>query len=316
MTANRPLLLVTGRDGQVARAIRDALPLAGWDVAAVGRPEADLERPETVADAIRAARPAVVVSAAAYTAVDKAEDEPARAHEVNAVAPGVIAAAAADVGAPIIHFSTDYVFDGTKGRPYAEGDPTAPLGVYGATKLAGEVAVAAVNPRHVIVRTAWVASPVGSNFVRTMLRLAAERPSLRVVADQIGAPTFAADIADAVRVIADRVVAMPAASSACYGVFHTSSDGETSWHGFAEAIIEGAAQRGGKAVPVEAIATADYPTRARRPSYSKLSTEKIAQVYGVRPPHWRASLERCLDALIGPVRFADTADVGGRRASS
>lgn len=316
MASPRPLLLVTGRDGQVARAIRDALPAAGWDVAATGRPEADLERPETVAEAIRQARPAIVVSAAAYTAVDKAEDEPDRAHAVNAVAPGLIAAAAAEVGAPIIHFSTDYVFDGTKQSPYVETDPTAPLGVYGATKLAGEAAVAAANPRHVIVRTAWVASPVGSNFVRTMLRLAAERPALRVVADQIGAPTFAADLADAVRIIADRLIAPGTPGSEPYGVFHLSSEGEASWHGFAEAIVAGAARRGGRAVPVEAIATADYPTRARRPAYSKLSSEKIARVYGVRLPHWRASLETCLDVLLRAPHDAGVSHQSARRAAS
>lgn len=316
MAASRPILLVTGRDGQVARAIRDVLPTAGWDVVAIGRPEADLERPETVAEAIRQARPAVVVSAAAYTAVDKAEDEPDRAHAVNAVAPGLIAAAAAEVGAPVIHFSTDYVFDGTKRSPYVEADTTAPLGVYGATKLAGEAAVAAANPRHVIVRTAWVASPVGSNFVRTMLRLSAERPALRVVADQVGAPTFAADLAGAVRAIAEQLIAPAEHSGERFGVFHLSSEGETSWHGFAEAIVAGAARRGREAVPVEAIATADYPTRARRPAYSKLSSEKIARVYGVRLPHWRASLETCLDVLLGAPQDNGVSPLIARRAAS
>lgn len=316
MAPTRPLLLVTGREGQVARAIRDLLPDAGWDVAAIGRPEADLERPEMVAEAIRRARPAVVVSAAAYTAVDKAEDEPLRAQAVNAAAPGHIAAAAAEVGAPVIHFSTDYVFDGTKSTPYVETDSTAPLGVYGASKLAGEAAVAAANPRYVIIRTAWVASPVGSNFLRTMLRLAAERPALRVVADQIGAPTFAADLAGAVRIIADRLVAPAPADGERYGVFHLSSGGETSWHGFAEAIVAGAARRGGKVVPVQAITTADFPTRARRPAYSKLSSEKIARVYAIRLAHWRTGLERCLDTLLGPARAEDTCSDAARRAAT
>jgi dTDP-4-dehydrorhamnose reductase len=291
---------VTGREGQLARAIRELLPAAGWHVEAIGRPEVDLERPGTVADAIRRARPAVVVSAAAYTAVDRAEDEPERAAAVNAVAPGVVAAAAAEVGAPVIHVSTDYVFDGSKRSPYSEADATKPLGVYGATKLAGEVAVAAANPRHVILRTAWVASPVGTNFVRTMLRLAAERPALRVVADQRGAPTFAADLASAVRAVADRLIANPPPGPEHYGIFHIASAGETSWHGFAEAIVDGAARRGVARVPVEAITTAEFPTRARRPAYSKLSSDRIASVYGIRLPHWRDGLERCLDTLIGP----------------
>lgn len=301
MRALRPLLIVTGREGQLARAIREALPAAGWNVEAIGRPEVDLERPDTAADAIRRARPAVVVSAAAYTAVDRAEDEPERAAAVNALAPGVIAAAAAEVGAPVIHFSTDYVFDGSMRSPYSEADATRPLGIYGATKLAGEAAVAAANPRHVILRTAWVASPTGNNFVRTMLRLAAERPMLRVVADQRGAPTFAADLASAVHTVADRLVATPPPGPEHYGIFHIASAGETSWHGFAEAILEGAARRGGPRVPVEAITTAEFPTRARRPAYSKLSGDRIASVYGLRMPHWRDGLERCLDAIIGPV---------------
>lgn len=316
MPAPRPILLVTGRDGQLAHAIRAALPDAGWDVVAIGRPEADLERPETVAEAVRRTRPAVVVSAAAYTAVDKAEDEPDRAHVVNAVAPGLIAAAAADVGAPVIHFSTDYVFDGTKRSPYVETDPTAPIGVYGATKLAGEIAVSAANSRHVIIRTAWVASPVGSNFVRTMLRLAAERPALRVVADQIGAPNFAADLAGAVHTIAAGLISSPRPDGERFGVFHLTGEGETSWHGFAEAIVAGAARRGGRAVPVEPIATADYPTRARRPAYSRLSSDKIARTYGVRLPHWRASLETCLDVLLGAPQDAGVDAQTARRAAS
>lgn len=300
MTPAQPLLLVTGREGQVARTIRELLSASGWNVLAVGRPESDLEHPETVAEAIRRARPDVVVSAAAYTAVDKAEDEPGRARAINALAPSVIATAAAEVGAAIIHFSTDYVFDGTKRSPYVEDDTTAPLGVYGATKLAGEASVAAANPRHVILRTAWVCSPYGNNFVRTMLRLAAERPELRVVADQQGAPTFAADLAVAVGRIASRLVATPRPGADHYGVFHVSSEGLTTWHGFAEAIMAGAARRGRKPVPVEPITTADFPTRARRPAYSKLSSDKVDRVYGLRLPHWQASLDRCLDVLIDP----------------
>jgi len=295
-------ILVIGREGQVAQALRAALPTPGTEVIAVGRPDVDLLQAETVASAIRAVRPTLVVLPAAYTAVDRAEDEPDAAYAINAVAPGVIAAAAADVGAPIVHFSTDYVFDGSKATPYREDDATAPLGVYGASKLAGELAVARANPRHVILRTAWVCSPTGANFVKTMLRLAAERPALRVVADQHGAPTFAADLARAVSTIHGRLHDNgDAANDERWGVFHLASEGVTTWHGFAEAIVDGLARRGGLRVPVEAIATSELPTRARRPAYSKLATDKIARVYGVRMPDWRIGLEVCLDTLVGPV---------------
>lgn len=295
-------ILVIGREGQVAQALRAALPTPGTEVIAVGRPDVDLLQAETVASAVRAVRPTLVVLPAAYTAVDRAEDEPDAAYAINAVAPGVIAAAAADVGAPIVHFSTDYVFDGSTATPYREDDATAPLGVYGASKLAGELAVARANPRHVILRTAWVCSPIGANFVKTMLRLAAERPALRVVADQHGAPTFAADLARAVATIHGRLHDNgDAANDERWGVFHLASEGVTTWHGFAEAIVDGLARRGGLRVPVEAIATSEFPTRARRPAYSKLATDKIARVYGVRMPDWRIGLEVCLDTLVGPV---------------
>lgn len=295
-------ILVIGREGQVAQALRATLPAAGAEVIAVGRPDVDLLQAETVASAVREARPTLVVLPAAYTAVDRAEDEADAAHAVNAVAPGIIAAAAAEVGAPIVHFSTDYVFDGSKTTPYREDDATAPLGVYGASKLAGEQAVARANPRHVILRTAWVCSPTGANFVKTMLRLAAERPALRVVADQHGAPTFAADLAQAVAAIGGRLHDdSDAAGDERWGVFHLASEGVTTWHGFAEAIVDESARRGGRRVPVEAISTSEFPTRARRPAYSKLATDKIARVYGVKMPDWRDGLDACLTTLVGPV---------------
>ena len=195
-------LAVTGREGQVATALARAGALAGIEVVRLGRPELDLERPETIAPALQAVRPDVVVSAAAYTAVDQAESEPERARRINAQAPGVLAEAAARLGAPIVHLSTDYVFDGEKRAPYTEADATGPVTVYGATKLQGEQAVAAGHPRHVILRTAWVYAPWGKNFVRTMLRLAEAREEVGVVADQHGCPTYAPDIADAVLAIA------------------------------------------------------------------------------------------------------------------
>ncbi len=303
----KPRILILGKEGQVARALREVLPANGFDVTAIGRPEIDLLDPQTAARAILAAAPTLVILAAAYTAVDRAEDDGEAANTINAVAPGAVAGAAFDIGAPIIHFSTDYVFDGTKPSPYTEDDTAAPLGVYGATKLAGELAVARANPRHVILRTAWVCSPTGSNFVKTILRLAAERPVLRVVADQHGVPTFAADIAQAVQTIALRLHADKPVETGHWGLFHLANEGLTTWHGFASAIVARAAARGVKPVPVEAISTADYPTRARRPAYSKLSTAKIAEIYGIRMPAWQASLETCLDTLLGPAGPAASA---------
>lgn len=296
-----PSLLVIGMSGQVDQALASILPARGISATFVGRPDVDLLHPETVRRAILEARPTLVVNPAAYTAVDRAEDDAETARAVNSVAPGIVAAAAAEIGAPIIQFSTDYVFDGQKTSPYLEDDPTAPLGVYGATKLAGEQATAAANPHHVILRTAWVCSPTGSNFVKTMLRLAAERPELTVVADQQGSPTFAHDLASAVVAISDRLHAEEPTSTDHFGIFNVASEGLTSWCHFAQAIMEGSRRRGGPAVPVKPIATADYPTHAARPAYSKLSTEKIARIYGVHMPDWRIALETCLDELIGPV---------------
>ena len=269
------------------------------EVAAIGRPDIDLLEPQSAADAVLEFAPTLVILPAAYTAVDRAEDDAEAARIINAVAPGIVAKAASDIGAPIVYFSTDYVFDGGKGAPYTEEDATAPLSVYGATKLAGEAAVARANPRHVILRTAWVCSPTGSNFVKTILRLAAERPSLRVVADQQGAPTFAADIARAVALISARLHSNVPVGEEHWGLFHLANDGLTSWHGFAEAIIAGSAARGGRSVPVEAITTGEYPTRARRPAYSKLSAAKIKRIYGVHMSAWEESLEVCLDTLLG-----------------
>ncbi len=298
---SRPHALVIGRQGQVAMALARVLPVHGIGCTIVSRPVVDLTQPDTLERVIAETRPDVVINAAAYTAVDRAEDEPELAFLSNGQAPGVMAAAAALVGAAIIHISTDYVFDGASSVAYREGDPVGPLGIYGRSKLAGEVAVAAANPRHIILRTAWVCSPDGGNFVKTMLKLAAERPELKVVNDQTGVPTFAADIAE---VIASMVRVLD--SSACtadqFGIFHVASAGETTWCGFARAIMAGSQLRGGPHVPVRAISTADFPTKARRPAYSKLNTGKLAAVYKLSLPEWDQSLDQCLDALICPVR--------------
>ncbi len=283
-------IAVTGRDGQVARAVHAALVRDGHDVITLSRPIVDLQNPASVRDAILATRPDLVINAAAYTAVDKAEDEPELAHSINADGAEAVSAAAGEIGAPIIHFSTDYVFDGSATQPYDETAPTAPLGVYGRTKRDGEQLVAAANARHVILRTAWVCSPTGSNFVKTMLRLAAERPALRVVDDQYGSPTFADTLADVVVHLIPRVL-NPAADPATFGMFHATSAGDTTWCQFARRIMEGAAERGAPSVPVEAISTAEFPTKARRPRYSVLATTKLQSVHGVALRQWEVGLD-------------------------
>jgi dTDP-4-dehydrorhamnose reductase len=279
-------LLVTGRDGQVARSLAER---AGIDIEVVriGRPDFDLARPETIAPAIRAVRPDVVVSAAAYTAVDRAEEEPDLAFAVNALGAGAVAEASSGIGVPIVHLSTDYVFDGEADAPYGEDREPAPRGVYGVSKLAGERMVAEANPHHLILRTAWVYSPFGSNFVRTMLRLAAERDEIAVVSDQWGNPTSALDIADAVLLAAGRLHGRP--DFAAYGVYHLAGAGATNWSGFARHILETSARLGGPNARVRDIATADYPTKASRPANSRLSTEKFAAAFGWHAPEWRSS---------------------------
>jgi dTDP-4-dehydrorhamnose reductase len=276
------------------------LPARGWEVLVIGRPELDLLHPDRVAEVLvaRGQGAAAVVNPAAHTAVDRAEDEPEQAFAINRDGARAVAEGAALLGLPLIHLSTDYVYDGGKGTPYRETDAPRPLGVYGASKLAGEQAVAAANPRHVILRTQWVASPYGANFVKTMLRLAGERPELRVVADQLGTPTFAADLALGIARVLENLCAAPELPDLC-GTFHVAGAGETTWHGFAEAIMAGAAARGHRSVPVRAITTAEFPTRARRPADARLDCSKIAATHGFALPPWREGLEACLDRLIG-----------------
>ncbi len=287
-------LVVTGREGQVATALALAGAARGVEVVRLGRPDLDLERLETIAPALRAARPDVVVSAAAYTAVDQAEHEPERALLVNALAPGRLAEVAADLGAPILHLSTDYVFDGRKRSPYVEADPTGPVTVYGTTKLQGEAAVAAAHPRHAVLRTAWVYAPHGKNFVRTMLRLAETRDEVGVVGDQVGCPTAAADIAQTLLIVAEHMNKDKGAP----GLYHMAGNGEASWAEFAEAIFEGSRERGGPFARVKAIRTADYPTPAARPANSRLDCARLQAVFGAALPSWRESLGRCLDTLL------------------
>lgn len=290
-------VLITGGNGQVGTALRDRFGGLGHIVIAPGRADLDLGHPATLGHIVADTRPDLVVNAAAYTAVDRAEDDAAAAFAVNADGAAALAATAAACGAPFVHFSTDYVFDGRKGAPYDEDDVPRPNGVYGASKLAGERGILAAHPRAIILRTAWVCSPTGHNFLKTMLRLGAERDSLDVVDDQRGAPTFAADLAAAVAAMAPRLIAAPAGDPA-FGIFHLTGAPHTTWHGFASAIFAGAATRGLAVPHLRAIATSDYPTRAARPADSRLDCSRIASIHGIAAADWRAALEQCLDALL------------------
>ena len=289
-------ICVTGGQGQVVSALMRLAPQAGIEIVTLARPAFDLADPGNAGALLDAARPDLVISAAAYTAVDQAESEPDLAMAINGHGPGVLAAASATRNLPILHLSTDFVFDGTKKTPYREDDPTGPLSTYGRTKHAGEIAVAAANPRHVILRTAWVYAAEGKNFVRTMLRLAETRPSLSVVSDQFGCPTFADDIATTLLAIAGQVVNAPAGDPR-FGLFHMTGAGDTSWAGFAAAIFHGAARAGRPAATVQPIATADYPTPAHRPANSRLDCTRLKSVYGLSLPLWTDGLERCLSTL-------------------
>jgi dTDP-4-dehydrorhamnose reductase len=291
-------LFVIGAEGQVARSLREVASRSNNIVFGFGaRPDLDLLRPASIAKAFADFRPDLVINPAAYTMVDKAESEPDLAFALNCDGARAVAAAAADRAVPVIHLSTDYVFDGKKKEAYSETDPVRPQGVYGRSKLAGEVAVAEANPRHIVLRTAWVYAPFGSNFVRTMLRLTAERDRLRVVDDQSGCPTYAPDIAEAIIAIAQKW-----ADSDWHpkytGVTHIAGPDARTWCGFAREIVQGAAERGGRLIPVDPISTSDYPTPATRPANSCLSSARLEAVFGVRLRPLKSSLADCLDRLL------------------
>jgi dTDP-4-dehydrorhamnose reductase len=290
-------ILVAGRTGQLARCLAEEARRRGTALVALGRPELDLARPELLTEALAAHAPRAIVNAAAYTAVDNAEAEPALAMAVNRDGAAALAAAAARLGVPFIHVSTDYVFDGRKAAPYREDDVPCPLGAYGRSKLEGEAAVRTACPAGVILRTSWVYSPFGQNFVATMLRLAATREKVQVVDDQHGAPTAAGDLAAAVLDLAEQLAALRPADRTGGGIYHLTNAGETTWHGFAGAIFASWARRGHRVPVLEAITTAQYPTAARRPTNSRLDCSKIARAFGLRLPPWQSSLERCLDEL-------------------
>jgi dTDP-4-dehydrorhamnose reductase len=287
-------MLVTGGNGQVALALEAAARQQGLAIVRLGRPAFDFDRPESFAvlDDIPAT---LLVNAAAYTAVDAAETDAEAAHRANAEGPGRLARFCAGRGIPLLHISTDYVFDGSKGAPYVETDPTAPLGVYGATKLAGEAAAFAGWERTVVLRTAWVYSATGRNFARTMLNAARKTSKLRVVGDQIGCPTTAADLAATIVAIAPRLAGDWQDRYA--GVYHAAGSGWTSWHGLAVALFEDAARHGLPTPTVDAITTADWPTPVRRPADSRLDGGKLADTFGVRLPDWRGSVTPVVDAF-------------------
>lgn len=285
-------VLVTGGAGQLAT----ALAALGGGVRRVGRPEFDFDRPGTLRATMEAHRPGLVVNAAAWTAVDTAETDGDGATRANRDGPAVLAALCADAGIPLIHVSTDYVFDGAKGAPYTEADQTSPTGVYGRTKLEGEQAVLAACPQAVVLRTSWVYSAAGKNFVRTMLGAAEKTSTLRVVADQRGCPTSARDLAAGILAIVD---ALRGGWQPAYGgVFHMAGQGDTTWHGLALAVFADAARHGRAPPNVQAIRTADWPTPARRPADSRLDCTKLHDTFGVRLPHWRGAVASVVDELL------------------
>ncbi|MEG4043179.1 dTDP-4-dehydrorhamnose reductase [Microcoleus sp. Pol17_C1] len=283
-------ILLAGGSGQLAQELQPIL-LSSGEVIAVDRTRLDLSQPESIRQAMAEIQPDLVVNAGAYTAVDKAESEPELANAINGIAPGILAEECEKLGASLIHFSTDYVFDGSHGSAYLETDSTNPLGTYGQSKLAGEEAIRKAGNRHIIIRTAWVYGNGGKgNFVKTMLRLGKEREEIRVVADQIGSPTWTGDLAEAISQI------IPLLGQESFGTYQYTNSGVCSWYDFAIAIFEEAAQLGLplKVQRVIPITTAEYPTPAKRPAFSVLSTVKISGLLGTYPPHWRQGLRQML----------------------
>jgi dTDP-4-dehydrorhamnose reductase len=294
--SEQPTILVTGVNGQIGFELKRTLQGLGR-VVALDRGALDLSDLERVRDAVRELKPSIIVNSAAYTAVDMAETDVDQAVRLNAQAPRVLAEEAARRGAVLIHYSTDYVFDGAKDAPYCEGDAPSPLSVYGRSKLAGEQAIAATGCAHLILRTSWVYGRRGRNFLLTMLKLGAERQELCVVADQVGAPTWANTVATST----SHIVAQGLASGDMQwwgdrsGVYHLSAAGETSWHGFAQAIFDMAMC--GSAPKLVPILTSDYPTPAKRPANSRMSNRKLTDTFGLQLPDWRQALALCLDVV-------------------
>lgn len=295
MSMTLPRILIIGRIGQVGYELRRTLGPLGA-LTAVDYPEIDLTRPDSIRRWVDETRPQVIVNAAAYTAVDKAETDLDRCQQINGIAPGILAEAAKKANALLVHYSTDYVFDGTKQTPYVETDAPNPLGAYGRSKLVGDQAILQAGGRHLIFRLCWVYGARGQNFMLTMMRLAREREKLRVVRDQVGCPTWSRMIAETTALGLKQTLAAPD-PAALTGVYHLAASGHTSWHGFAQAIIDLMPAEGRKVQLVEPITTADYPTPAKRPAYSVLSCEKLQHTFGLRLPDWRESLQAVLEKI-------------------
>ncbi len=286
------MILLFGADGQLGQEFAGRARRAGVPLVPLSRQQADITESQAVAGAIDQTGVVLVVYAAAYSKIEQAESEPEAAFRVNAVGAGVIAKACADANLPIIHISSDYVFDGSTGRAYREDDPVAPLGVYGRSKAEGEQAVRRFNPKHLILRTAWLYGVHGQNFLKTMLRLAAERDELRVVADQRGSRTSTADLAEAILRIRPRL------GSAPWGTYHFAGGGETTWHGFASRIVEAQAHVTGRRPRVKAIATADFPVKAKWPQNSVLDSSHFAAAFGFRAEPWEQAVDRTVAELL------------------
>ena len=290
-------ILIIGRSGQVAQAVGAALKADGRHVEILARPHLDLRDPLNCIKTVRAAEPDLVVNCGAFTNVEEAESDPRQALLINATGAQAVARGAAAVTAPIIHFSTDYVFDGHKGCAYIEGDTPNPASVYGKSKFAGDILVASANAAHVILRTAWIFSPRGRNFVRAMMHLARERAPVSVVCDQIGCPTSAQDIGACIRQIVDRLEAQPS-DRKLFGLFNLANSGQASWFQFAQAIMQGLDERGEASIKVDSIPSHLYQMRAPRPAYSVLCLAKLKSVYGITTRPWQEALDECLDAIV------------------
>ena len=289
-------ILITGVSGQLAVALGEAALSHRLAVRQFDRPALDFDRPASIAAAFAETAPWLVINAAAYTAVDAAEDDADAAFRANRDGPAQLARLCEAAEIPLIHISTDYVFDGLKGAPYVESDPTAPQGVYGASKLAGEQAVLADCSRAIVLRTSWIYSPIGKNFVRTMLSVAQRTDHLRVVADQKGCPTSAPDLAEAILMIAARIAAN-GWQDRFAGLYHAAGTGWTTWHGFAVATFQGAARYGAPVPTVDPITTAEWPTRAQRPPDSRLNCDRLEATFALRLPGWRDGLARTINAV-------------------
>lgn len=291
-------IAVTGIDGQVSCSLRERAPAHGHEIIALGRPAFDLAADaELIAQSIAKTQADLVISAAAYTAVDKAESERALAEAINVQGAAAVAEGACRIGAPLLHLSTDYVFDGSKSAPYTEDDATTPASVYGETKRDGEEAVLATYKNLAILRTAWVYSPFGNNFVKTMLRLAADRDEIGVVADQLGNPTSALDIAEGLIAIGSSLIG--SSRQELRGIFHMAGSGTASWADLANRVFEVSKHVGGPSASVRPIETRDYPTPARRPANSRLDCSKLERVHGVALPPWKASVAQVVERLAG-----------------